>query len=80
MGTKHHEFEWIQTQLTLTRWHLNAAAHATSETLHRHLHQAHRMYEVTARSLSELSLDGDQRSFIERELAAVRARLDADDS
>ena len=80
MGTKHHEFEWIQTQLTLTRWYLDAAAHATAETLHRHLRQAHRMYEVTARCLSDLSLDGNQCTIIEQELEELRARLDRDDS
>lgn len=75
MGTKYHDFRWIQTQLTLTRRYLDAAAHAAADAVYQHIEQANRMYEVTARSLSHLNLDEDERSFIERELTTLRLRL-----
>lgn len=75
MSTKHHDFRWIQTQLTLARWYLDAAAYAVAGTVHHHVHQAQRTYELTVQSLSQLSLDEPQRSCIERELAALRVRF-----
>lgn len=80
MGTKHHDFTWIQTQLTLTRWYLDAAASAAAEAVHHHLEQAHSIYEITARSLAHLSLDEHERSFVERELAVLRVRFDMENS
>lgn len=76
MSTKHHDFAWIQTQLILTRWYLDAAASAAAEAVHHHLEQAHRMYEITVRSLTHLRLDEHERSFVERELAVLRVRFD----
>lgn len=75
MGTKHHDLKRIQTHLTLTRWHLNAAAHAAAEMVYHHIEQAYRMYEVTTRSLSHLNLEEHERSFLERELGMLRVRL-----
>lgn len=80
MGTKHHDVKWIQTQITLTRWYLDAAASAAAQRVHHHLQQAHRMYEITVGSLRHLSLDEDQRGSIERELEALRVRLDTKNS
>lgn len=71
----HHDFTWIQTQLTLARWYLDAAASAATERVHHHSQQARNVYEATVRSLSRLSLDEQQRNLVARELSALRVQL-----
>lgn len=77
MEMQHRDFDWIETQLTLARWYLDAAANAAAEAAYHHLQQARNVYEVTVRSLSQLNLDGQQRGRVERELALLRVRLGA---
>lgn len=76
MGTKCHDLKWIQTQLTLARWYLDAASSAAAEAMRNNLRHAQSMYDVAMRALSQLDVDEDQRASIERELSELRARLE----
>lgn len=75
MGTK-HDLTWIQTQLTLTRWYLDAAASAAAGAVRHHLQQAQNVYDVTVCSLSQFHLDEGQRASIEQALSDLQARLE----
>lgn len=77
MGANHHDFAWIQTQLTVTRWHLDAAGSAAAEAVRHHVEQAQSVFGVTVGRLAVLQLSTEERDSIERELSEVRARLEA---
>jgi len=77
MGTNRHDLTWIQTQLTLVRWYLDAAGSAVAEAVRHHVQQAQNMYDVTVQTLAVLDLNVEERKSIERELSDVAARLQA---
>jgi hypothetical protein len=76
MRTKSHDIPQIQTQLTLIRWYLNAAAGTSQEAVRHKIQQARELYETAACSLSYLNLSAEQRESIERELSALRSQLE----
>jgi hypothetical protein len=77
MRTKSYDITWIQTQLTLIRWYLDAATRASAEAVRQKIQQAREVYEAAARALSQMDLSEDQRESIDREMSVLRCRLDA---
>jgi hypothetical protein len=77
MGTKDHDISSIRTQLTAARWYLDAAVGAAADVALRNLRRAGQIYSEIAGWLDRSHLTGDQREEIERELSAVRSRLEA---
>ena len=68
--------EMIRTQLTVARWHLDAAIGAAHDAARSHHELARVAYHGVVRILARASgLDADQRAQIEQELAMLRSRL-----
>jgi hypothetical protein len=80
MGTMDRDITWIQTQLTMARWYLDAAVTATAESVREHVQRARQSYEGVLQSFSQLDLDGEQREQLEREVSALKARVEAAES
>lgn len=76
MKQQNCDLTWIQGQLTLARWHLDAAANSAADAVRHQMQKARDVYEKTRISLSRAELNDEQRASIERELAAVRVRLE----
>ena len=76
MGTQQHDITWVQTQLTVARWHLDAALSTTAEAAQRNLQRSCRICESTTNALSHLDVPAKQREEFERELAAIRSRVE----
>jgi hypothetical protein len=72
-----HDISSIRTRLTATRWHLDAAVGVASHAMLYNLRRARSLYEEIARSLPLLNLTHEQSEEIERELSAIRSRLEA---
>lgn len=70
------EITWIRLQLTLTRWHLDAASSAATEAVHSYLQRARHVYEVSAQALRTCQLTCAERSEFERELSSLGAALE----
>lgn len=68
---------WVQTQLTLARWHLHAATSSVAGAVRQRLQQAREVYEMTASTVSRLQLNEEQRTSIEQELATLRFCLES---
>ncbi|HTX24547.1 MAG TPA: hypothetical protein VMD03_07820 [Steroidobacteraceae bacterium] len=77
MGSQDQDLSSIQTQLTAARWHLDAAVSAPAEAVPHSLQRARDSYESIVGSLSRLNLTAEQRAHLERELSALRSRLEA---
>lgn len=56
---------WIHSQLTLTKWYLDAASHAATESVHQHIERARHEYNQALRVVAEA-----QRSRAQAEAAA----------
>ena len=76
MKPQNCDLTWIQGQLTLARWHLDAAASSAADAVRHQLQKARDVYERTRISLARADLSEEQLALIERELAAVRVRLE----
>jgi sialic acid synthase SpsE len=76
MKSKDCDLTWIQGQLTLARWHLDAAANSAADAVRHQLQKARDVYQRTMLSLLRAELHDEQRGSIERELAAVHVRLE----
>jgi len=70
--------ESIRTQLTVARWHLDAAISSDAESAREHQQRASEAFEEAVRVLARAELDSAQRLGVERELFALRSRLKAD--
>ena len=77
MGGQQYDITWVQTQLTLARWHLDAASSSTTGALQRNLQRSWEVCERALRGLSMMDVPAEQRETIERELGALRSRLQA---
>jgi hypothetical protein len=77
MGSQDHDLSSIQTQLTAARWHLDAAVSAAAGDVPQSVQRARQIYDSIVRSLAKLSLTPEQRANVERELLALRSRLEA---
>lgn len=71
------EVAWLHTQLTVARWHLDAAVTAPIEMARRNIERARQSYDVAREALAELSPTGELHERLSRELKAIRERLQA---
>jgi hypothetical protein len=77
MATMDDDIAWLQTQLTVARWHLDAALSAPIEIARRNIDRARQAYDGAHDALRELNLTVERRDIIARELASIRERLQA---
>ena len=75
MGSQRSDIDSIQAQLTVAKWHLDAATNAVADIAAHKLQSARLAYAGILRSLSKAKLTSDERELIERELRALRSRL-----
>lgn len=67
---------WFRLQLTLMRWHLDAARSAATEAGHHYLQRVRNVYEMLEHALSKCQLTHDERREIEMELSALATELE----
>jgi hypothetical protein len=67
---------YIQRQLILARWHLDAAIGATSDSAFAHLTRARLAYASVLEAIADIELAAEHREEIDTQLVAVRSRLD----
>lgn len=77
MNSIDDEIAWLQTQLTVARWHLDAAIAAPIEMAHRNIERARQVYHGARETLTELGLAGERYQALSRELKSIRERLQA---
>lgn len=77
MRTTDEDIAWLQTQLTVARWHLDAAIAAPIEVARRNIERARQAYDGAREALRDLSLSAERREALARDLASVRERLQA---
>jgi hypothetical protein len=70
-----NDLDFIESQLTLARWHLDQLEAGESEQGVDHSLQARRAYEASMDLLPTLSISGKRRVRLVTELAALRDRL-----
>lgn len=71
------DIAWLQTQLTVARWHLDAALSGPIEVTRRNIDRARQAYSGALEALSDLKLPSERRDEIARQLASIRERLQA---
>ncbi|MGH8218283.1 MAG: hypothetical protein ACREUT_06925 [Steroidobacteraceae bacterium] len=71
------DIRWLQTQLTVARWHLDAAVTAPIEIARRNIDRARQSYQAAREALRELGLTGERYQGLADELEAIRERLQA---
>ena len=76
MNTPHDEVSSFEAQLTLARWHLDAAVSAPGVAVRDHLARARQAYEGLLVALPALAATSAQRASIGPQLAALRSRLE----
>jgi hypothetical protein len=69
--------EHLRAQLTVIRWHLDAAALEQGDKKGRHLDGATLTYQGAMELLARLVLPDDERTVITKQLAELRERLRA---
>jgi hypothetical protein len=72
---KFRSIEHLKAQLTVVRWHLDAAALENGQKRHRHLDSASLTYHGAVELLAQLPLPEQDRAEISEELARLRERL-----
>ena len=77
MNSIDDDIKWLQTQLTVARWHLDAAIAAPIEVARRNIDRARQAYEGACEALRELGLTGERHQALSQELKHVRERLQA---
>jgi hypothetical protein len=77
MGTMDDDIAWLQTQLTMARWHLDAALAAPIELARRNIERARQAYDGAREALENLDVTAERRELIARELVSIRERLQA---
>lgn len=77
MSSIDDDVKWLQTQLTVARWHLDAAIAAPIEMARRNIDRARQAYEGACEALRELGLTGERYDALSEELDGVRERLQA---
>ena len=77
MDTIERDIAWARSQLTVARWHLDAALAAPVEMARRNIDRARQAYEGARQALRELNLSGTRQEALAGELAHVRERLQA---
>lgn len=75
---KFRTLEQLKAQLTVVRWHLDAASLGNNgEKKRRHLDGASLTYQGALELFAQLALPDDERAAITKELAELRERLRA---
>ncbi len=69
------DIKWLQTQLTMARWHLDAAIAAPIEIARRNIDRARQAYDGAREALRELGLTGEPYQELSQELRGIRERL-----
>jgi hypothetical protein len=70
------DITWFRLQLTLMRWHLDAARSAATEAVHHYLQRVESAYEMSEHALNRCRLTHDERTEVEIELAALSTELE----
>jgi hypothetical protein len=74
---KFRSLEHLKAQLTVVRWHLDAATLRDGENRRRHLDSASLTYQGALELLAQLALPDDERAVIKAQLAELSDRLRA---
>ena len=74
---KFKSLEHLRAQVTVIRWHLDAAALVNGEKQRRHLDGASITYQGAVELLAQLALPAQEHAAIEKQLAEVKERLRA---
>lgn len=79
MVDKFKSLEHLKAQLTVIRWHLDAAALENGEKKRRHLDGATLTYQGAMELLAQLALPDEERAAVTRQLSELKERLRAAD-
>ena len=71
------DIKWLQMQLTVARWHLDAAMAAPIEIARRNIDRARQAYDGAREALRDLGLTGERQQTLAQELKGIRERLQA---
>jgi hypothetical protein len=74
-GSSSRDIEWLRIQLAAARWHLDAAVGAPAAEHGEHLRRAQRACAGAEDAFALANLKGSQQQEVERELAALKRRL-----
>lgn len=74
---KFRSLEHLKAQVTVVRWHLDAAALGGGEKKRRHLDSASLTYQGAVELLAQLALSDEDKAAITRQLAELKDRLRA---
>lgn len=74
---KIRSLEHLKAQVTVIRWHLDAAALEPGEKKRRHLDGAGLTYQGAMELLAQLALPDEERALITKQLAELEERLRA---
>ena len=77
MDTSERDIAWLRSQLTVARWHLDAALAAPLERARSNIERARLAYEGAREAFRDLNLTGERHEALAQELARVRERLRA---
>lgn len=69
--------EHLKAQMTVVRWHLDAAGLGNGEKKRRHLDSASLTYQGALELLAQLALRDDERAAMTKQLAELKERLRA---
>jgi hypothetical protein len=69
--------EYLKAQITVVRWHLDAAAIGDGDKKRRHLDSAVLTYQGALELLSQLTLSEEEHATIVQQLADLKERLRA---
>ena len=74
---KFKSLEHLRAQVTVIRWHLDAATLVDGDKKRRHLDGASITYQGAVELLAQLALPAQEQGAIEKQLAEVKERLRA---
>jgi hypothetical protein len=74
---KFSSLEHLKAQVTVVRWHLDAAASERGDKKRRHLDSASLTYQGAMELLAQLALSGADEAVITKQLAELRESLRA---
>jgi hypothetical protein len=74
---KFRSLEHLKAQVTVVRWHLDAAASGNGETRRRHLDGASLTYQGAVALLAQLPLPDEAHAAITKQLEGLREQLRA---
>lgn len=72
---KFRTLEHLKAQVTVVRWHLDAAALGNGEKKRRHLDSASLTYQGAVELLAQLALSDEDHAALTKQLAELKERL-----